>query len=87
MARSLRKGPFSFPFGFSSSQPSASSSKLLQVWSRNSCILPQFVGLLVHVHTGKAFLPLRISEHMIGHTFGEFASTRKKGAHKKKGKK
>jgi small subunit ribosomal protein S19 len=53
-----------------------------RVWSRRSTILPQFVGRSFLVHNGKSFIPLRVAEDMIGHKFGEFATTRKKPAHK-----
>lgn len=84
MPRSLYKGPFSLPFGRAQHVPDTGK---IQVWSRQSCILPSHVGLLVSVHTGRVFVPVRITEDMVGHKFGEFASTRKKGVHKKKGKK
>jgi small subunit ribosomal protein S19 len=55
------------------------------VWSRRSIIVPEFLGQNFHVHNGKGFIKIKkISENMIGHKFGEFAPTRKKGAHKKK---
>jgi small subunit ribosomal protein S19 len=50
-------------------------------------ILPQHVGHTFHIHTGKAFLPLLVREEMVGHKFGEFASTRRRAVHKKKTKK
>nr|YP_001315122.1 ribosomal protein S19 [Chlorokybus atmophyticus]ABO15119.1 ribosomal protein S19 [Chlorokybus atmophyticus] len=58
-----------------------------KIWSRRSTILPDFVGQSFEVHNGKLFIPVRITEEMIGHKFGEFASTRKKPVHKKKIKK
>jgi small subunit ribosomal protein S19 len=80
MARSLRKGPFVDPAVL---HLEANAS----VWSRRSMILPHHVGQTFHVHTGKTFLSLLIHEDMVGHKFGEFASTRKKAIHKKKTKK
>lgn len=54
----------------------------IRVWSRRSTILPQFIGRNFLVHNGKLFVPLKVSEDMIGHKFGEFATTRKRPAHK-----
>jgi small subunit ribosomal protein S19 len=89
MARSLKKGPFvdtSF-FRLANWNSEIEDSKVLRVWSRRSLILPTIVGRTVEVHNGKSFLNFRITEDMVGHKYGEFASTRKKGVHKKKGKK
>jgi len=57
------------------------------IWSRRSMIIPQFIGKRVRLHTGKTFLNIHIREEMVGHKFGEFASTRKRAIHKKKIKK
>lgn len=84
MARSLSKGPF---VDVSLTRELKQSYEGIQIWSRRSLILPQFVGMKFLIHTGKTFLSLQVTEHMIGHKFGEFASTRKKPIHKKKGKK
>jgi len=80
MPRALRKGPFCDP-----STLHVQSGAM--IWSRRSMILPQHVGLSLRVHTGKSFLDLLVEEDMVGHKFGEFASTRKKVIHKKKTKK
>nr|NP_689362.1 ribosomal protein S19 [Chaetosphaeridium globosum]AAM96623.1 ribosomal protein S19 [Chaetosphaeridium globosum] len=53
------------------------SSSLQKIWSRRSCILPQFVGNIVSVYNGKNFVNLKITDEMVGHKYGEFASTRK----------
>lgn len=55
-----------------------------QIWSRRSCILPQFVGLSMQVYNGKKWINLRITGDMVGHKFGEFASTRTIGNLKEK---
>jgi ribosomal protein S19 len=55
-----------------------------RVWSRGSMILPQYVGRSFFVYNGKTFISISISPKMLGHKFGEFASTRKKPFHKKK---
>ena len=49
---------------------------MIKIWSRRSTILPQFVGLNFGVHNGQKFIPVLISEDMVGHKFGEFAPTR-----------
>lgn len=91
MPRSLHKGPFvdSFVQSVLTRDESALSSNVrdIRVWSRRSFILPSFVGKKCAVYNGRNFVSLLISEEMIGHKFGEFAVTRKKGVHKKKGKK
>ena len=55
----------------------ATKQDTLFVWSRRSCILPQFLGDFVQVYNGRSFVGLKITEEMVGHKFGEFASTRK----------
>ncbi len=76
MARSLWKGPFC-EINFDKEK----------IWSRRSVILPQFIGKKFFIYNGKIFISLKVSEEMVGHKFGEFASTRKKAVHKKKIKK
>jgi small subunit ribosomal protein S19 len=53
-----------------------------KVWSRRSVVLPHFVESTFTVHNGKSFIPIKVSEEMVGHKFGEFAITRKKPLHK-----
>jgi len=57
------------------------------IWSRRSLVVPQFVGIHFAVHNGKRFVPLTVTEDIVGHKFGEFAVTRKRPVHKKKSKK
>ena len=52
------------------------SKKPIRTWSRRSVILPEFVGITISVHNGKKFIPLFITENMVGHKLGEFAPTR-----------
>ena len=79
MARSLKKGPFVDP----SLQRKvgrvmrSGSKQVIRTWSRRSMITPEFVGLTVHVHNGKLFVPVFVTENMVGHRLGEFAPTRK----------
>jgi small subunit ribosomal protein S19 len=51
-------------------------SEIIRIWSRRSTILPQFVGLTFGVYNGRKFLPVLVTENMVGHKFGEFAPTR-----------
>ncbi len=83
MARSLRKGPFVDP----SLQRKldkvlhSGSKQVIKTWSRRSMITPEFVGLTFHVHNGKLFMPVFVTENMVGHRLGEFAPTRKFTGH------
>ena len=51
-------------------------NEVIKIWSRRSTILPQFIGLVFGVYNGKKFLPVQVSENMVGHKFGEFSPTR-----------
>jgi small subunit ribosomal protein S19 len=87
MTRSIHKGPF-FQANLLKKTKDKQDFKNIKIWSRGSTILPEFVGHGFDIHTGKTFVSITITEDMIGHKFGEFASTRKSGKHKvKKGKK
>ncbi|MDE0885230.1 MAG: 30S ribosomal protein S19 [Myxococcota bacterium] len=83
MARSLKKGPFVDP----SLQKKvdrvagAGSKQVIRTWSRRSMITPDFVGMTFHVHNGKLFMPVFVTENMVGHRLGEFAPTRKFTGH------
>jgi small subunit ribosomal protein S19 len=83
MARSLKKGPFVDPSLQRKVEKSlASSSKqVIRTWSRRSMITPEFLGLTFHVHNGKLFMPVFVTENMVGHRLGEFAPTRKFTGH------
>ena len=83
MARSLRKGPYVDPsLQRKVDKLSAGGSKgVIKTWSRRSMITPEFVGLTFHVHNGKLFMPVFVTENMVGHRFGEFAPTRKFTGH------
>jgi small subunit ribosomal protein S19 len=54
------------------------------IWSRSSIILPEYIGLQLKIHNGRNFIKFSVTENMVGHKFGEFALTRKKGQSKKK---
>ena len=83
MARSLKKGPFVDP----SLQKKVDKlmvgggKGVIKTWSRRSMITPEFVGLTFHVHNGKLFMPVFVTENMVGHRLGEFAPTRKFTGH------
>jgi len=83
MARSLRKGPYVEP----SLQrkvdkiTALGSKQVIKTWSRRSMITPEMVGMTFHVHNGKLFMPVYVSENMVGHRLGEFAPTRKFTGH------
>lgn len=83
MARSLKKGPFIDPsLQRKVEKMSASGSKqVIRTWSRRSMITPEMVGLTFHVHNGKLFMPVYVTENMVGHRLGEFAPTRKFTGH------
>ena len=78
MARSLKKGPFiDWKLEKKLLGLQASGKKtVLKTWSRRSMISPDFVGLTVAVHNGNKFIPVYLTENMVGHKFGEFAPTR-----------
>lgn len=78
MPRSLKKGPFVDAHLAKKAQTAVEqqSRKIIKTWSRRSTILPEFVGLTFAVHNGKKFLPVFVTEDMVGHKLGEFAPTR-----------
>jgi small subunit ribosomal protein S19 len=83
MSRSLKKGPFvDSSLQRKIDKTSASGSKqVIRTWSRRSMITPEFVGTTFHVHNGKLFMPVFVTENMVGHRLGEFAPTRKFTGH------
>ena len=78
MARSVWKGPFVDGSLLKKAEKVKQSGRheVIKTWSRRSTILPQFVGLTFGVYNGKKFIPVLVSENMIGHKFGEFSPTR-----------
>lgn len=89
MARSVWKGPFVHPSLLKKVKEARAAAKnvIIKTWSRSSVILPDFVGLTFGVHNGKKFIPVLVTDQMIGHKLGEFAPTRTyhgHGADKKK---
>ena len=86
MNRSKWKGPFIDP-NITKNIKSLNKKKSLPTISRNSTIIPKFIGMKFNVHTGKTFLEISISKEMVGHKFGEFSPTRGRFSFKKKKKK
>ena len=78
MSRSLKKGPY-IHFKLEKKVLDAAGSKkkvVIKTWSRASMISPDFVGQTIAVHNGKTFIPVYVTENMVGHKLGEFAPTR-----------
>ena len=78
MARSVKKGPFIEEklINKVDEAKETKGSKVIKTWSRRSTITPDFVGLTFAVHNGKKFIPVFVTEEMVGHKLGEFAPTR-----------
>ncbi len=78
MSRSVWKGPFIDGYLLKKADVSRESGRkeVIKTWSRRSTILPQFVGLTFGVYNGQKFIPVLVTENMIGHKLGEFAPTR-----------
>ncbi len=78
MARSIKKGPFvdSHLVTKCEKAQSIQDKKPIKTWSRRSTVVPEMVGLTLAVHNGRKFLPIYVSENMVGHKLGEFAPTR-----------
>ena len=78
MPRSVKKGPFVDDHLMKKVETmnTGGEKKLIKTWSRRSTILPEFVGHTLAVHNGKKFIPVYVTENMVGHKLGEFAPTR-----------
>jgi len=83
MARSIKKGPFVDAHLLKKADRAQATNdrKVIKTWSRRSTVVPEMVGLTFAVHNGRKFLPVFVSENMVGHKFGEFAHTRTFIAH------
>ena len=83
MARSVKKGPFIDESLKNKIKKLNESGKkeVVKTWSRRSTIFPDFVGHTIAVHNGKDFIPVYVTEDMVGHKVGEFALTRRNGGH------
>ncbi len=78
MPRSLKKGPYveSHLLKKVLKAKKSRSAKVIKTWSRRSTILPEMVGITFAIHNGKKFIPVFVSENMVGHKLGEFSPTR-----------
>ena len=78
MSRSLKKGPFvdGHLLEKAAVAKAAKANKVIKTWSRRSTIIPDFIGLTFAVHNGKKFIPVYVTDQMVGHKLGEFAATR-----------
>ena len=78
MPRSVWKGPFVDGYLLKKAEKAQASERreVIKTWSRRSTIMPQFVGLNFQVHNGNKFVPVLVTEEMVGHKFGEFAPSR-----------
>lgn len=76
MPRSVKKGPFVDEYLYKKAERARKDHKPIKTWSRRSTILPDFVGLTFVVHNGKKFIPVFVTENMVGHKLGEFAPSR-----------
>jgi len=78
MARSIKKGPFVDPhlLGKTEELRRTKEGKVIKTWSRRSTVIPEMVGLTFAVHNGKKFIPVFVTEEMVGHKLGEFSPTR-----------
>ena len=78
MARSVKKGPYVFHKLLKKVEKAQSSERksVIKTWSRASMIIPNMVGLTIAVHNGKTFVPVFVTENMVGHKLGEFSPTR-----------
>jgi small subunit ribosomal protein S19 len=78
MPRSLKKGPYVEPklMGKVETAQESRSNRVIKTWSRRSTIVPEMVGVTLAVHNGRKFIPVFVTENMVGHKLGEFSPTR-----------
>ena len=83
MARSIKKGPYVFHKLLSKIEKAQANTKksVIKTWSRASMIIPDMVGETIAVHNGKTFVPVFVTENMVGHKLGEFSPTRSYKGH------
>src|SRR5712671_8229772 len=86
MSRSLKKGPFTDDHLAKkvAAMNDKNEKKVLRTWSRRSTILPEFIGHTLAVHNGRKFIPVYVTENMVGHKLGEFSPTRQFRGHSAK---
>jgi small subunit ribosomal protein S19 len=78
MARSIRKGPYMDPDLMKKVEEAirTNSRKVIKTWSRRSTVVPEMIGQTFAIHNGKKFIPVFVTENMVGHKLGEFSPTR-----------
>jgi len=79
MGRSLKKGPYLDPKlmkKIKELEEKGEKRKVIKTWARRSVVIPEMVGMTIAVHNGRKFIPVFISENMVGHKLGEFSPTR-----------
>ena len=84
MARSIKKGPFVDQYLYKKAEEAkkdTKGNKVIKTWSRRSTITPDFIGVTFAVHNGKKFIPVYVTDNMVGHKLGEFALTRTFAGH------
>ncbi len=83
MARSLKKGPFIEPHLQKKVEAAqaVNDKRVIKTWSRRSTVVPQMIGLTIAVHNGNKFIPVYVTDNMVGHKLGEFSLTRTFRAH------
>ena len=88
MPRSLKKGPFVDDCVMKKVEKMAASGekKIIKTWSRRSTVIPEFIGYTFAVHNGRKFIPVYVTENMVGHKLGEFSPTRTFKSHSGTGK-
>jgi small subunit ribosomal protein S19 len=86
MARSIKKGPYvdASVMGKITKMNAANKKSVIKTWSRRTTVTPEFVGHTFAVHNGNKFIPIFVSENMVGHKLGEFAPTRQFKGHSTK---
>jgi small subunit ribosomal protein S19 len=90
MGRSLKKGPFvdkKLLGKVLDAQKDVKKKSVIKTWSRRSTVVPEMVGLTIAVHNGKKFVPVFVTENMVGHKLGEFSITRNYKGHTSKNEK
>jgi small subunit ribosomal protein S19 len=76
VSRSIKKGPFVDSYLYKKVEAATKDKKVIKTWSRRSTVIPEMVGVTFAVHNGKKFIPVYVTENMVGHKLGEFAPTR-----------
>ena len=81
MSRSLKKGPYIHPKLYKKVMEYKGEKHPIKTYSRASTIFPEMIGKIIHVHNGNKFIPVKVSDNLVGHKLGEFSPTRLFRAH------